>query len=58
MITMAVGILKEIYDERSGKGTPDIRDLYADFLGIFIAFCAIELSYWVFDGNLYCWCCE
>ena len=35
---------EEIYDEWSGKGTPDLHDIYADFGGVLIMFALIELS--------------
>ena len=36
MITVAIGIGKEIYDKVSGKGTAEWRDLAADIIGVII----------------------
>ena len=36
MITLAVGIGKEIYDKASGKGCAEWKDLAADVVGIII----------------------
>lgn len=33
-VVLAIGIIKEIYDKVSGKGTPDWRDIVADCIGI------------------------
>jgi hypothetical protein len=34
LLTMGIGIGKEVYDDVTGKGTPDIYDIVADFIGI------------------------
>ncbi|MDO7788266.1 hypothetical protein [Desulforamulus aquiferis] len=34
LLTLALGIAKEIYDQLSGKGTPEYKDILANFLGI------------------------
>ena len=36
MITLAVGIGKEIYDRVSGKGCSEIKDIVCDIVGILI----------------------
>lgn len=36
VITAMIGLIKEAIDGLSGKGTPDVKDLYADAIGIFI----------------------
>jgi len=35
-VVLAIGIIKEIYDKVSGKGTPDWRDIVADCIGIIL----------------------
>lgn len=35
-IVLAIGIIKEVYDKVSGKGTPDWRDIVADCIGIIL----------------------
>lgn len=35
-IVLAIGIIKEIYDKVSDKGTPDWRDIVADCIGIIL----------------------
>ena len=36
IITLAVGIGKEVYDKVSGKGNAECKDLLADLVGILI----------------------
>lgn len=36
VITLAIGVGKEIYDKVSGKGHPEWKDLLADLVGILI----------------------
>ena len=36
LITLAIGIGKEVYDKVSGKGHPEWEDLVADLVGIMI----------------------
>ena len=36
MITLAVGIGKEIYDKASGKGCSEVKDIVCDIAGIII----------------------
>lgn len=33
-VVLTIGIIKEVYDKVSGKGTPDWRDIVADCIGI------------------------
>lgn len=35
-VVLAIGIIKEVYDKVSGKGTPDWRDIVADCIGIIL----------------------
>lgn len=35
-VVLAIGIIKEVYDKMSGKGTPDWRDIVADCIGIIL----------------------
>lgn len=44
LITTGIGIAKEVYDDRSGKGTPDIYDIVANFIGILIASAIVIIS--------------
>lgn len=34
LLTIAVGVAKEIYDEKTGNGTPEAHDLICDFAGM------------------------
>lgn len=36
LITLAIGVSKEVYDKVSGKGHPEWKDLLADLVGILI----------------------
>ena len=36
IIVLLLGIAKEIYDKLSGKGNPDVKDMYCDIIGIII----------------------
>lgn len=36
LITLAIGVGKEVYDKVSGKGHPEWKDLVADVVGIVI----------------------
>ena len=36
LITLAIGVGKEVYDKVSGKGHPEWEDLAADLVGILI----------------------
>lgn len=36
MITLAIGIGKEIYDKASGKGCAEVKDIVCDIVGILI----------------------
>ena len=36
ILTLAIGISKEVYDKVSGKGHPEWKDLVADLVGILI----------------------
>lgn len=36
VITLAIGVGKEVYDKVSGNGHPEWKDLLADLLGILI----------------------
>ena len=36
LITLAIGVGKEVYDKVSGKGHPEWKDLVADLVGIII----------------------
>ena len=36
LITLAIGVGKEVYDKVSGKGHAEWKDLLADFVGILI----------------------
>lgn len=36
MITLAIGIGKEIYDKASGKGCAEVKDIVCDITGILI----------------------
>jgi Na+-translocating ferredoxin:NAD+ oxidoreductase RnfD subunit len=36
LITLAIGVGKEVYDKVSGNGHPEWKDLLADLLGILI----------------------
>ena len=36
ILTLCVGIGKEVYDKVSGKGNPEWKDLAADLIGILI----------------------
>lgn len=36
LLTLAIGVGKEVYDKVSGKGHPEWKDLLADLLGIVI----------------------
>ena len=36
LITLAIGVGKEVYDKVSGKGHPEWEDLVADVVGILI----------------------
>lgn len=35
-VVLVIGIIKEVYDKVSGKGTPDWRDIVADCIGIIL----------------------
>lgn len=35
-VVLAIGIIKEVYDKMSGKGSPDWRDIVADCIGIIL----------------------
>lgn len=37
IFTFAIGIGKEVWDKESGKGTPDVYDILANFIGILLA---------------------
>lgn len=37
LISFLIGVSKEIYDKVSGKGKPEVKDIYANCIGIFIA---------------------
>jgi hypothetical protein len=34
ILAVSIGIAKEVYDDKSGKGTPDIYDIVANWIGI------------------------
>ena len=36
ILTLAIGVGKEVYDKVSGKGHPEWKDLLADLVGILI----------------------
>lgn len=36
LITLAIGVGKEVYDKVSGKGHPEWKDLVADVVGVVI----------------------
>lgn len=36
LITLAIGVGKEVYDKVTGKGHPEWKDLLADLVGILI----------------------
>ena len=36
LIVLMIGIAKEIYDKVSHKGTPEVKDLFCDIVGIVI----------------------
>lgn len=36
LITLAIGVGKEVYDKVTGKGHPEWKDLLADIVGILI----------------------
>lgn len=36
LIVLAIGVIKEIYDKLSGTGTPQVKDLIADVIGVFL----------------------
>ena len=36
LITLAIGVGKEVYDKATGKGHPEWKDLLADLVGILI----------------------
>ena len=36
ILTLAIGVGKEVYDKVSGKGHPEWKDLVADLIGILI----------------------
>ena len=36
LITLAIGICKEIYDKRSGTGYAEVKDIVCDIVGILI----------------------
>jgi hypothetical protein len=42
--TMGIGIAKEIYDDKSKKGTCDIYDVLADYVGMLLAYGLILIS--------------
>lgn len=43
LITLFIGISKEVYDKVSKKGHAEIKDLIADLIGILIGFLIINL---------------
>lgn len=36
LATLIVGVAKEYYDHRTGKGTPQVKDLICDLVGLLI----------------------
>jgi hypothetical protein len=44
LMTLAIGIGKEVWDKESGRGTADIYDILADFIGVLIASALILIS--------------
>ena len=36
MVTLAIGIAKELYDAKSGKGCCEVKDIVCDIIGILI----------------------
>lgn len=35
-VVMTIGVVKEVYDKVTGKGTPDWKDIVADCIGIIL----------------------
>ena len=36
LLTLSIGVGKEIYDKRSGKGCAEVKDIVCDIVGILI----------------------
>lgn len=36
LVTVVIGAMKEIYDKRTGKGSPELSDFVADVLGAIV----------------------
>lgn len=44
LVTLVIGLCKEIYDRVSGKGTAEWHDVICDVIGIVIGMCLIILN--------------
>lgn len=43
IIALAIGVAKEVYDKKTGKGTAEMHDLACDGVGVFIGFWGVIL---------------